>query len=717
MATYDIDGAFHNLLQDLRYLPLGDAGKIQAAFSCAKRAHTGQKRASGEPYISHPLSVAKTVASWRLDCDTICAALLHDVLEDTRTSKNELLCQFGRNIADLVDGLSKLDKLEFSSAKEAQAENFRKMLFAMAKDLRIVLIKLADRRHNLHTLGAMRYEKQRRIARETQEIYAPIAFRLGLMTLYREFNDLAYSLIYPKRAKVLKAAFIQAQEERAGIAAQFVERVADCLKANNIHAQVLTREKGLFYVVDQIKKRQLSFSQVMDIQHLRVIVEDLPACYVALGILHRLFAHIHGSLFDYVALPKANGYQSLHSALIGPFGTPIHVHIRTQSMHQTAEEGVLRLWSSPNAKNLDADDLEARSKQWLQSLLDMQSNDSSEFFENVKTDLFPDDVYVFSPKGDIFPLQNGASVLDFAFSLHSDVGLHAVSATIHDDPVELSQILNNGDVVKIITDSNAFPNAQWLQWAHTGRAKSRIRQFLRAQENEGVLRLGRSMIEQELLNLGMVMANIPSLAWTGLLQSYGYKNLDDLYSDVGSGRKIAKVMIRRLIARENKHTDSTEPKSALAIRGDEGLALQYASCCSPIPDDDIVGVFRQGRGLVVHRNNCFAIQKSLKNEAEKWLPLSWQNPIAQDAVFDAQILISSEKIRGILSRISAAITDSAAGIERVNMEPIEPSAIDFHFTIQVRDRIHLAEVLRNIRNIAGVKRVVRFRQTPSGRTR
>lgn len=717
MATYDVDGAFHNLLQDLRYLPLGDAGKIQAAFSCAKRAHAKQKRASGEPYISHPLSVAKTVASWHLDCDSVCAALLHDVLEDTRTSKNELLCQFGRNVADLVDGLSKLDKLEFSSAQEAQAENFRKMLFAMAKDLRIVLIKLADRRHNLHTLGVMRYEKQRRIARETQEIYSPIAFRLGLMTLYREFNDLAYSLIYPKRAKVLRAAIAQAKEERAGIAAQIVERVSDCLATNNIHAQVLTRDKGLFYVVDQMKKRQLSFSQVMDIQHLRVIVDDLPACYVTLGILHRLFAHIHGSLFDYVAQPKANGYQSLHSGLIGPFGTPIFVHIRTQSMHQTAEEGVLRLWSSPDAKKLDADKLEARSKQWLQSLLDMQGNDSFEFFENVKTDLFPEDVYVFSPKGDIFPLQNGASVLDFAFSLHSDIGLHAVAATIHDDPVELSQVLNNGDVVKIITDADSSPKEQWLQWVHTGRAKSRIRQFLRSQENDGVLRLGRSMIEQELLNLGMVMANIPSLAWTGLLQSYGYKRMDDLYSDVGSGRKVAKLVIRRLIARDNKHSDSPESKSALAIRGDEGLALQYATCCSPIPDDDIVGVFRQGRGLVVHRSNCFAIQKSRKNEVEKWLILSWQKEIAADTLFDAQILISSEKIRGILSRISAAISNSAAGIERVNMESSEPNTIDFHFTIQVRNRRHLAEVLRNIRNIAGVKRVVRSRQTASGRRR
>ncbi len=711
MADFDIDGAFHELLKDLHYLPLGDAGKIQAAFSCAKRAHANQKRASGEPYISHPLSVAKTAASWHLDCDAICAALLHDVLEDTRTSKSELLCQFGRNVAGLVDGLSKLDKLEFSSYQEAQAENFRKMLFAMAKDLRIVLIKLADRRHNLHTLGAMRPDKQKRIAKETQEIYAPIAFRLGLMTLYREFNDLAYQLIYPKRAEVLKKAILNAQKDHQALSFQIIESVEACLAENQIHARVLTRDKGLYYVVDQMHKRQMTFSQVMDMHHLRVIVDDLPQCYVALGVLHKLYAPIHGSIFDYVALPKANGYQSLHSALIGPGGTPIHVHIRTHSMHLTAEEGILRLWDGAKA-NLDAEHLEARSTQWLQSLLDMQTDDSSEFFENVKTDLFPDDVYVFTPTGQIYPLQNGATVLDFAYAVHSDVGQHAASATLNEDPVEFNHVLNNGDVVKITTDKNINPTEAWLQWVKTGRAKSRIRQFLRSQESDGVLRLGRYMLEQELLNLGMVQANIPSLTWTGLLQSYGYKTMEDLYSEIGSGRKSASLMVRRLIARENT---KAENKSALAIRGDEGLALQYATCCSPIPDDDIVGVFRQGRGLVVHRANCELITKSLKTEPEKWLTLSWQ--ANEESLFDAQVLIRTQKIRGILSKISAVISESGAGIEQVNMDSLEPNTIDFRFTLQVHNRKQLAEIFRQIRAISGFLNVSRFKESLAGRTR
>lgn len=713
MADFDIDGTFHELLKDLHYLPLGDVGKIKAAFSCAKRAHTGQKRASGEPYISHPLSVAKTTASWHLDCDAICAALLHDVLEDTKISKSELLCQFGKNIADLVDGLSKLDKLEFSSYQEAQAENFRKMLFAMAKDLRIVLIKLADRRHNLQTLGIMRSDKQKRIAKETQEIYAPIAFRLGLMTLYREFNDCAYQLIYPNRALVLKKAIHNAKEERQALSLQIMQQVQECLTQNHIAARVLTRDKGLFYVVDQMRKRHLSFAQVMDMQHLRVIVEDLPQCYVALGALHQLYAPIHGSIFDYVALPKANGYQSLHSALIGPFGTPIHVHIRTQSMHLTAEEGVLRLWDSADTNHLDAEHLKARSKQWLQSLLAMQTNNSFEFFENVKTDLFPDDVYVFTPKGRIYPLQKGACVLDFAYAVHHDLGQHAISATINDEPVELNHILHNGDVVKITTDSAAFPKEIWLQWAHTGRAKSHIQQFLRSQESEGVLHLGKNMIEQELLNLGMVYANIPSLAWTGLLQAYHYKTMEELYSDIGSGRKSASLMIRRLIAREHLHTENPQNKSALAIRGDEGLALQYATCCSPIPDDDIKGVFRQGRGLVVHCTQCDLIQQSMKNEEEKWLTLSWQ--AKEDALFDVQILIRTQKMRGVLSKISAAISGASAGIEQVNMDSTQPNTIDFHFTIQVHHRTHLAEVFRQVRNVSDVLRVWRFKEKNNGR--
>lgn len=698
--------AYRVFLDSLDYLPPADVDRIKEAFAFSAQAHASQRRMSGEPYITHPLAVAGAVVEWRMDADAVIAALLHDVLEDTGTSKRELAEKFGREVADLVDGLSKLDKMEFASYQVAQAENFRKMLMAMARDLRVVLIKLADRQHNLQTMAAMRPDKRRRIAIETLEIYAPIALRLGLSKLYRELQDVSFRLIHPHRAEVLTKALLASRGNRHELLARIEDGIVGKLAGAGLDAEVFGREKSLYSIYRKMQEKRLSFSQVLDIYGFRVVVADVPACYLALGVLHSLYKPVPGKFKDYVAIPKANGYQSLHTTLIGPFGTPVEVQIRSREMHHVAQEGVAAHWLYKDAEESGAD-LHIKTHKWLQSLLEMQSSDSAEFFENVKIDLFPDEVYVFTPKGKIKAMPRGATVVDFAYNVHTDIGHHCSAARINQELVPLRTELRNGDMVEIITSPQASPNPAWLNYIKTGRARSKIRHFLRTTQTEESSRLGERLLRQELLTLGVVPISIPTVAWEQLVKSTGHKSMEDLYTDIGLGKRLPSVVARRLLAREEM--SRTSPSHlALAIHGTEGMAIQLARCCQPIPGDPIIGSIKKGSGLVIHTHDCPSIRKSRSAEPHRWIDVEWAPD--EGKLFDIRIKVEVKNARGVLAQVAAAIAESGSNIENVAMDS-DPEQLftQLHFTIQVSHRIHLAAVMRRLRHIPEVTRIIRER--------
>ena len=698
--------AYRVFLDSLDYLSLADVERIKEAYAFSARAHANQKRMSGEAYITHPLAVAGAVVEWRMDGDAVCAALLHDVLEDTGTTKRELAERFGREVAELVDGLSKLDKMEFASYQEAQAENFRKMLMAMARDLRVVLIKLADRQHNLQTMAAMRPDKRRRIAIETLDIYAPIALRLGLNKLYRELQDISFRLIHPHRAEVLAKAMQAARGNRSELLSRIQNAVIGKLASAGLNADVFGREKSLYSIYRKMREKQLSFSQVLDIYGFRVVVDNVPMCYLALGALHALYKPVPGKFKDYIAIPKANGYQSLHTTLIGPYGTPVEVQIRTQEMHHVAQEGVAAHWLYKDTEESGAD-LQIKTHKWLQSLLEMQSNDSAEFFENVKIDLFPDEVYVFTPKGKIMAMPRGATIVDFAYNVHTDVGHHCSAARINQDLVPLRTELRNGDMVEIITSPQASPNPMWLNYVKTGRARSKIRHFLRTMQNEESARLGERLLRQELLTLGVVPISIPTEAWDQLVKSSGQKTIEELYTDIGLGKRLPSVVARRLLAREDMSADSPS-NMTLAIHGTEGMAIQLASCCQPIPGDPIIGSIRKGSGLVIHTHDCPNIRKSRSSDPQSWIDVEWEPE--EGKLFDVRIKVEVKNKRGVLAQVAAAIADAGAIIEHVAMDSdAERLFTHLQFTIRVANRTHLASVMRGLRQIHEVTRISRER--------
>lgn len=701
-----VEPAYRVFLDSLDYLPAVDVERIKAAYAFAAEAHAHQKRMSGEPYITHPLAVAGAVVEWRMDADAICAALMHDVLEDTGTTKRELADRFGKEVAELVDGLSKLDKMEFASYQEAQAENFRKMLMAMARDLRVVLIKLADRQHNLQTMSAMRADKRARIARETLEIYAPIALRLGLNKLYRELQDLCFQLIHPHRAEVLAKALRAARGNRKELLTRILDGIRDKLAHAGLRAEVFGREKSLYSIFRKMKDKHLSFSQVLDIYGFRVVVDNVPTCYLALGALHSLFKPVPGKFKDYVAIPKANGYQSLHTTLIGPYGTPVEVQIRTREMHHVAQEGVAAHWLYKDTEESSAD-LQIKTHKWLQSLLEMQTTDSSEFFENVKIDLFPDEVYVFTPKGKILAMPSGATVVDFAYAVHTDVGHHCSAARVNHDLAPLCTELKNGDLVEIITSPQASPNPVWLTYIKTGRARSKIRHFLRTMQNEESARLGERLLRQELLSLGVVPISIPAEAWEALAKSGGQKTMEDVYTDIGLGKRLPSVVARRLLAREDMSADSSS-NMTLAIHGTEGMAIQLARCCQPIPGDPIIGSIKKGSGLVIHTHDCPSIRKSRSSEPQKWIDVEWEPE--EGKLFDIRINVEVKNARGVLAQVAAAIAEAGSNIEHVSMDA-DPERLftTLRFTIQVAHRNHLAAVMRGMRHIPEVTRITRER--------
>ena len=710
-----------------KYLPSAEIARIKEAFRFADAAHLGQFRKSGEPYITHPVAVAELLAEWKLDSPAIQAALMHDVLEDSGVRKQEMAERFGPVVAELVDGVSKLDRLRFDSNEEAQAESFRKMLLAMGRDVRVILIKLADRLHNVRTLEAMAPEKQRRIARETLEIYAPIAHRLGLNNIYRELQEQSFARMHPMRFRVLSKAVLAARGNRREVLGKIHESVRRALAQAKIKADIQGREKTIFGIYRKMVEKSLSFSQVLDIYGFRIVVNSRQDCYLALGSLHALYKPVPGKFKDYIAIPKMNGYQSLHTTLLGPYGTPVEFQIRTQEMHRVAESGVAAHWLY-KTDDTSLTELQSRTHQWLQSLLEIQqqTGDSVEMMENIKVDLFPDKVYVFTPKGKIVSMPRGATPVDFAYSIHTDVGNRCVAARINSEIQPLRSELKNGDVVEIVTGPVARPNPNWLTFVRTGKARAEIRHFLRTIKREESVELGERLLAQSARQLGVALADVPAERWDSVVRDAQARDRDEILADIGLGRRLAAVVARQLMlaapagAAEQASGDViAETSRALfaaagpvVIRGTEGMALQASNCCSPIPGDAIVGHMRKDQGLAVHQADCPVAARGRRADPERWIDLQW----AEDASgpFAARLTVNAANERGTLARIAVAIAEAESNIVSVGMEDENAEQAQLNFKLQVRDRRHLARVMRMLRRVPQVSRVVRVKPGDKG---
>jgi GTP pyrophosphokinase len=698
-----------------QYLTPAELKKVKEAYRFSDEMHLGQLRKSGEPYISHPIAVAEICADWKLDAQAIMAALLHDVMEDQDVKKDELIERFGPQVANLVDGLSKLEKIEFQSLVEAQAENFRKMLLAMASDVRVILIKLADRLHNMRTLGVMVPAKKRRIASETMEVYVPIAHRLGLNNIYRELQDLAFSHLYPMRYRTLAKAVKAARGNRREVVKKILEAVKNTLALAGLPAEVYGREKTLYGIYKKMRNKHLSFSQVLDVYGFRIVVDTVPNCYVALGALHGLYKPMPGKFKDYIAIRKINGYQSLHTTLIGPYGTPVEFQIRTTEMHRTAESGVAAHWLYKNG-DANMSDLQQRTHAWLQSLLDIQqqTGDSAEFLEHVKVDLFPDSVYVFTPKSKIIALPRGATALDFAYSIHTGIGDHTVTVKINNEPQPLRTELHNGDIVEIETDPGSRPSPTWLSFVRTGKARSAIRHHLRTVNLNESVELGQELLAQALSTLG-IKGELPPATVERLLGESSAKSMEELYADIGIGKRMPALVARHIfgLIDDTGALPTAQPATSgeldpVTIYGSEGVSVQLAPCCLPIPGDSIIGQLRRDQGLVVHTADCQQAKRLRMKEPDRWIAVQWGTELNRRFDCRIRLLINNEK--GILARVAAEIGESDANITYVGMdEDDEHMMTQLRFTIQVKDRVHLAHLIRNLRRVAGVNRVERER--------
>ncbi len=699
------------------YLKPADIDNVEAAYAMAQVAHEGQTRNSGEAYITHPLAVATILAQWHLDPQALIAALLHDVVEDTPTTKTDIAKKFGKAVAELVDGVSKLDRLQFATLEEAQAENFRKMLLAMARDVRVILIKLADRLHNMRTLDGVPQAKQERVAKETLEIYSPIANRLGLNALYYEFEDLGFKYLHPHRFLVLEKAVKKARGNRREVVGKILDAIKARLKEFNIDATVTGREKYLSSIYKKMAEKQISFSEVLDIYGFRIIVKDLVSCYTALGALHTLYKPFPGKFKDYVAIPKANGYQSLHTTLFGPYGTPVELQIRTGDMHKIAEAGVASHWlyKTLDAKNENGNpqsDIQQRTHQWLQSLLELQSasGDALEFLEHIKVDLFPDEVYAFSPKGKIQRLRKGSTALDFAYAIHSDVGNRAVAARIDDNNVPLSTRLKNGDRVEITTDPAGRPNPAWLNYATTGRARSQIRHYLKTTQQAESVELGELLLIQAVGALNFDPNDIGKTHWNRLFKGDSAKTKEQVLSEIGLGKRLAVVAARKLFAVSDLVSPEHRQRDSITIRGTEDMAVQFATCCRPIPGDPIIGQIKGGQGLVIHTHDCPSIHP-YKFDPEKWIDVQWDPSI--DRLFKVDIRVTVIDGRGVLAKLAAEIASTDSNISYVNMEDqmaeSENRYTTVGFTLEVRHRMHLASLMRQLRHMPEVVRMVRVK--------
>jgi guanosine-3',5'-bis(diphosphate) 3'-pyrophosphohydrolase len=690
------------------YLKPEDVARLEAAYQFSEDAHAGQFRASGEPYISHPLAVAQILAQLRLDSQALTAALLHDVMEDTSVTKSEIEARFGKPVADLVDGVSKLDRIEFETREEAQAENFRKMLLAMARDVRVILIKLADRLHNMRTLDAVPADKRYRIARETIEIYAPIANRLGLNRIYQELEDLSFSYLHPMRYRVLMKALKAVRGNQRQVVGKVQEAITGRLKTERVDAVVQGREKHLHSIYRKMGEKQLSFSKVHDVFGFRIIVNDVQSCYIVLGALHALYKPIPGKFKDYIAIPKANGYQSLHTTLFGPFGSPLEVQIRTQEMHKIAEAGVASHWLYKSSE-ASLNDLQKKTHQWLQSLLELQSGsgDSVEFLDHIKVDLFPDAVYVFTPKGKILALPRSATAVDFAYAVHTDIGNRCVAAKINEELAPLRTELKNGDRVEIITASHAKPNPLWLNYVITAKARSHIRHFLKTVQYHESAALGERLLNQALAGFQSGIGEIKEVQWDKLLRDSGAKSRQEVLADIGLGKRLAVVVARRLLSRGESAGEEPRVAAPVPIRGSEGMAVQFAQCCRPIPGDPIIGLISKGQGMVVHAHDCPVIAKS-RTDPDKVFDVEWAPDTKK--LFGVSIKLVVLNQRGVLAKVAGAIAAANSNIDSVSVDHEEGDqhSTDY-FTVQVANRQHLAQIMRSLRALPEVVRISRVK--------
>ncbi|TBU93325.1 bifunctional GTP diphosphokinase/guanosine-3',5'-bis pyrophosphate 3'-pyrophosphohydrolase [Stutzerimonas kirkiae] len=688
------------------YLAADQVNQIRRAYFYAEQAHDGQRRRSGEAYVTHPLAVANILADMHMDHQSLMAAMLHDVIEDTGIPKDALANQFGETVAELVDGVSKLTQMKFETKAEAQAENFQKMAMAMARDIRVILVKLADRLHNMRTLDAMPHEKSRRIAKETLEIYAPIANRLGMHNMRVEFEDLGFKAMYPMRSERIRAAVRRARGNRNEIVEKIEQSLLNCLRNEGMEGDVKGREKHLYSIYKKMRGKRKAFNEIMDVYAFRIVVDKVDTCYRVLGVVHSLYKPLPGRFKDYIAIPKANGYQSLHTTLFGMHGVPIEIQIRTREMEEMANNGIAAHWLYKSSEGEPVQNSHARARQWVKGVLEMQqrAGNSLEFIESVKIDLFPDEVYVFTPKGGIMELPKGSTAVDFAYAVHTDVGNTCIACRVNRRLAPLSQALESGSTVEIVTAPGARPNPAWLNFVVSGKARTHIRHALKQQRRSESINLGERLLHKVLAGFETPLESIPDERIQQVLDEYHMEVFEDLLEDIGLGNRMAYVIARRLVASEEEETPAVE--GPLAIRGTEGLVLNYAKCCTPIPGDPIVGHLSAGKGMVVHLESCRNISE-IRNNPDKCIQLSWSKDVAGE--FNVELRIELEHQRGLIALLAGSVNAADGNIEKIGMDERDGRISVVQLVVSVHDRVHLARVIRKLRTIKGVTRITRVK--------
>lgn len=693
------------------YLEANQVNQVRRAYFFAEQAHEGQKRRSGDDYVTHPLAVAQILSEMHMDHQSLMAAMLHDVIEDTGITKTAIKAQFGNTVADLVDGVSKLNKITFASRAEAQAENFQKMALAMAKDLRVILVKIADRLHNMRTLGVMPAEKRRRIARETLDIYAPIASRLGINTVRVEFEELGFTALYPMRARRIAAAVKAARGNRKEIVSQIQTSIEACLEREGLPGRTLGREKHLYSIYKKMRALRKPFSEIMDVYGFRIIVDKADTCYRVLGAVHSLYKPVPGRFKDYIAIPKANGYQSLHTSLFGMHGVPIEIQIRTAEMEAMANNGIAAHWLYKSGSGI-ANRSQQRAREWVNGLLELQKHagNSLEFIENVKVDLFPDEIYVFTPKGTIFALPSGSTAVDFAYAIHTDVGNRCVACRISRRLAPLSEPLQSGQTVEIITAPGTQPNPAWLSFVVTGKARSNIRHFLKNQKLSESIALGRRLLTKALSGFGKSLDSLAPETIQATLRQSELDSLDTLLEEIGLGNTNSYMIAQRLTAGATEEASNSKPvqtpANLLAIRGSEGMVLNYAKCCHPIPGDIILAHISSGRGMVIHTQDCNNIAE-IRDNHEKCVSVSWDPEV--EGEFSVELKVELENQRGIVATLATAITGAEANIEKISTLERDARFSVVNLSLSVRNRVHLAQVMKRVRLIKPVIGVTRVK--------
>ena len=686
------------------YLPAEQVERVQQAYEFGAAAHRGQKRMSGEPYISHPIAAANILADLHMDAETIIAAILHDVIEDTPTAKEQIAEQFGKEVAELVDAVTKLDQIKFKSRQEAQAESFRKMLLAMVRDIRVILVKLADRTHNMRTLEAMPLPKRRRIALETLDIYAPIAERLGLYGIKLELEELGFKALYPHRYRVIERELKRARGNQKQFVGKIAEQLRTAIAKAGIEAAVEGREKHLYSVYKKMRKKRVPLNEIVDVYGFRIVVDSVDTCYRVLGVVHGLYKPMPGRFKDYVAIPRVNGYQSLHTTLFGPNGVPIEVQIRTEDMHKVAQAGIAAHWRYKTPGSDAGSAQQTRAREWLNQLVQIQEGgNSEEFLESVKVDLFPDKVYVFTPRGEILRLPRGAPAVDFAYAVHTDVGNRCVAAKVDRRLVPLRTPLRNGQTVEIITAKGAAPNPAWVNFVVSAKARAAIRHYLRSLKRSEAIELGRRLLNQGLGELSLSLKKVPEERLAAVVAELGVKDAEELYERIGLGERLAPLIARRLLPVADVSAQSAA-SGPLVIAGTEGLVLTYARCCFPIPNDPIMAYLSSGRGVVIHRESCGNLA-GYRKQPDKWISVSWERSL--DRLFSSEIRVEVANKMGVLAAIAASIAGTETNIDHVSLVERDVDTSTLIFELQVRNRKHLARVMRTIRNMPDVLRVYR----------